>query len=63
MIKSKEQWISNAKILKKHFFFYEDKVLDLTRFMNEHPGGKKALANYVFKDITDTVFTVYPHKR
>jgi cytochrome b involved in lipid metabolism len=63
MIKRKEQWIAYAKPLKKCLFFYEDKVLDLTRFMTEHPGGKKALDNYVYKDITDTVFTVYPHKR
>jgi hypothetical protein len=31
--------------------------------MNLHPGGKKALSNYVFKDITDIIFTVYPHKK
>jgi hypothetical protein len=31
--------------------------------MNEHPGGKKALGNYVFKDVTEIIFSVYPHKR
>lgn len=28
-----------------------------------HPGGKKALENYIFKDITDILFRVYPHKK
>lgn len=26
-----------------------------------HPGGKKALANYVYKDITQILFNIYPH--
>ena len=63
MIKRKEHWISYAKPIKKQLFFYEDKVLDLTNFMNEHPGGRKALTNYVYKDITDIIFSVYPHKK
>jgi hypothetical protein len=28
-----------------------------------HPGGKKALANYLDKDITKIIFTVYPHNK
>jgi cytochrome b involved in lipid metabolism len=28
-----------------------------------HPGGKKALANYINKDITEILFKIYPHKR
>ena len=63
MIKQKEQWITYAKPTKKQLFFYEDKVLDLTHFMSEHPGGRKALNNYVFKDITEIIFVVFPHKR
>jgi len=38
-------------------------VLDLTNFMDLHPGGKKALINYINKDITNIIFTVYPHTR
>lgn len=38
-------------------------MLDLTNFITEHPGGKKALVNYVNKDITDILFKVYPHKK
>jgi hypothetical protein len=26
-----------------------------------HPGGKKALRNYVYKDISKILFTIYPH--
>lgn len=63
MLKRKEEWVVYAKSTKKQLFFYEDRVLDLTKFMNTHPGGKKALSNYLLKDITDTVFAVYPHKR
>ena len=63
MIKRKEQWLAYAKPQRRQLFFYEDKVLDLTTFMSMHPGGKKALTNYVFKDITDIIFSVYPHKK
>jgi len=28
-----------------------------------HPGGKKALINYINKDITHIIFTVYPHPK
>jgi len=37
-------------------------VVDLTDFVNKHPGGKKAISNYFYKDITDILFSVYPHK-
>lgn len=37
-------------------------MLDLTDFIYEHPGGKKALSNYYYKDITDILFSVFPHK-
>jgi cytochrome b involved in lipid metabolism len=63
MIKRKDEWIALGKQARKQIFFYEDKVLDLTHFMGEHPGGKKALTNYVYKDITDIIFSVYPHKK
>jgi cytochrome b involved in lipid metabolism len=55
------EWINQSKITKRMYFFYEDRVLDLTEFMNIHPGGQKALKNYVSKDITDILFSVYPH--
>ena len=38
-------------------------MLDLTEFIPLHPGGKKALANYINKDITEILFKVYPHKK
>ena len=63
MTKRKQQWIVYGRQTQKQLFFYEDRVLDLTHFMNEHPGGKKALVNYVYKDITDILFNVYPHKK
>lgn len=28
-----------------------------------HPGGKKVLINYIYKDITDLIFKVYPHDK
>ena len=63
MIKPKEQWIKQSKYEKRQIFFFEDRVLDLTKFQYVHPGGKKALANYVYKEVTDILFTVYPHKK
>lgn len=61
--KSIEQWIVQGQKLCKSYVFYENKVLDLTDFMVDHPGGMKGIKNYVFKDITNIVFEVYPHPR
>jgi cytochrome b involved in lipid metabolism len=63
MIKRADEWIASSKKSHKSIFFYQDKVLDLTNFMEIHPGGKKALTNYINKDITNIIFTVYPHKK
>ena len=63
MTKRVDEWIASSKKLNKSIFFYQDKVLDLSNFMEIHPGGKKALTNYLNKDITNIIFTVYPHKR
>lgn len=63
MTKRVDEWISFSKKSNKSIFFYQDKVLDLTNFMSIHPGGKKALINYLNKDITNIIFTVYPHKK
>jgi len=63
MNKNIHQWITHGKQYNRMLFFYEEKVLDLTEFSIQHPGGKKALANYIFKDITDILFNVFPHKR
>jgi len=63
MTKRVDEWIALSKKSHKDIFFYQDKVLDLTNFMEIHPGGKKALTNYLNKDITNIVFTVYPHKK
>lgn len=63
MIKRVEEWISFGKKSNKTIFFYQDKVLDLTNFMSLHPGGKQALRDYLNKDITKIIFTVYPHKK
>jgi cytochrome b involved in lipid metabolism len=37
--------------------------MDVTEFIHSHPGGKKALINYIYKDVTDTLFKVYNHDR
>ena len=31
--------------------------------MSDHPGGLKAIKNYIFKDVTNILFEVYPHKK
>ncbi len=28
-----------------------------------HPGGVKAIKNYVYKDITNIIFLVFPHQK
>lgn len=63
MTKRVEDWLALTKKTNQNLFFYEDKVLDLTNFMVMHPGGRKALTNYLNKDITTIIFTVYPHKK
>lgn len=63
MSRSTEQWAQLGRQKHRYFYFYEEKVLDLTDFIQVHPGGKKALLNYTFKDITDILFKVYPHKK
>jgi cytochrome b involved in lipid metabolism len=30
--------------------------------MSVHPGGKTVLMNYLYRDIKDILFNVYPHK-
>lgn len=35
----------------------------MSEFILRHPGGKKALANYINKDITEILFKVFPHKK
>lgn len=32
-------------------------------FKNFHPGGAQVIRNYLFKDITDILFTVFPHNK
>lgn len=63
MRRSAEEWIQYAKHHHKFIVFYEEKVMDITDFIQRHPGGKKALANYIYKDITDLLFNVYKHER
>jgi cytochrome b involved in lipid metabolism len=63
MIKTAEEWITYAKGRNRSIFFYNGRALDLTAFMFQHPGGRKILTHYTFKDITETIFNVFPHKR
>ncbi len=63
MKKSMEEWKSWGKRKEIELYFYKGSVLDLTTFAKVHPGGKKALKNYVYKDITHLLFTIYHHKR
>lgn len=32
-------------------------------FKNIHPGGSQVIKNYLFKDVTDILFTVFPHNK
>jgi cytochrome b involved in lipid metabolism len=61
--KSTEKWVIQGKQNCKSYVFYENKVLDLTDFIHSHPGGVKAIKNYVYKDITNILFEVYPHQK
>lgn len=62
MLRSAEEWVLYAKQHHKYIVFYEEKVLDLTQFIHRHPGGKKALLSYIYKDVTDILFKVYKHQ-
>lgn len=35
----------------------------MTDFQRIHPGGKKALENYIYSDVSDLLFAVFPHKK
>lgn len=61
MQQSAEEWILYAKQRRMYIVFYEDKAIDLTDFQMKHPGGKKALAPYIYTDITNTLFKVFKH--
>jgi cytochrome b involved in lipid metabolism len=61
--RSTDAWVAWAIRNKRSIFFYDAKVLDLTDFASVHPGGKRSLESYIYKDITQTLFKVYPHNR
>lgn len=63
MTKSADIWVAWAIRNKRSIFFFENKVLDLTEFAFSHPGGKKSLENFKYKDITSSLFKVFPHDR
>lgn len=63
MKKTTDVWVAWAIRNKRLIFFYEKKVIDLTDFATIHPGGRKSLENYVYKDITQTLFKVFPHDK
>jgi cytochrome b involved in lipid metabolism len=58
-----EEWVRYAKEHHRYVIFYEECVMDVTEFIHSHPGGKKALINYIYKDVTATLFKVYKHDR
>jgi len=35
----------------------------MSHFKFIHPGGSQVIRNYLFKDITDILFTVFPHNK
>ena len=41
--------------------YYGTDVIDLTDYLNQHPGGQRAILPYERKDIKDILFSVYPH--
>jgi cytochrome b involved in lipid metabolism len=63
MKKEFEEWINWGKQKKRLLTFYKQDVIDLTDFIGIHPGGRKSLDNYIYQDITDQLFTVYPHRK
>ncbi len=63
MEKRKKEWICIGQRKTKIYIFYENKVFDLTEYLIIHPGGQKAIRNYMFKDVTSSLFTFYPHNK
>lgn len=63
MEKSIQKWIEEGKKNGRQYYFYENYVLDLSQFIFDHPGGVKAIKNYLNKDITNILFQVYRHNR
>lgn len=63
MKKEVEEWISWGKKNKRFIAFYKENVVDLTDFLRIHPGGRKSLENFIYRDVTDLLFKVYPHKK
>ena len=63
MKKQLDEWVSWGKEKKRFIAFHKERVLDLTEFVKIHPGGRKSLENYIYKDVSELIFTVYPHKK
>lgn len=63
MKKEMDEWIAWGKHKKRFLTFYKENVLDLTDFIAIHPGGRKSMDNFIFKDTTELLFTVYPHRK
>lgn len=32
-------------------------------FLSQHPGGAQAINKYIYKDVTEILFSVYPHNK
>lgn len=47
--------------MRRFIVFFDEKVLDLTDFLDKHPGGSKAIQHYRNKNISKILFQVYPH--
>ena len=37
----------------------DDKVYDVTKYINEHPGGKEAIIRYIGKDATKAFYQIH----
>jgi cytochrome b involved in lipid metabolism len=60
--KTLEEWLALGRGSDRSLVFFQNKVVDLTTYIDSHPGGKRAIANHLNTDVTTSIFTVFQHK-